>query len=99
MLQEIKKEEGLHFSLVGKSKVILTFTNLYDFHTEVRIFLDDYADIIVDELPNDLPPVGSISHHIELIPFITTVIIGSITYFHNQPEVKIKKEAGKKTAN
>ena len=30
--------------------------------------LDEYVDIIVDELPNDLPPVRSISPHIDLIP-------------------------------
>ena len=30
--------------------------------------LDGYADIIVDEFPNELPPVRSISHHIDLIP-------------------------------
>ena len=30
--------------------------------------LDDYANIIVDEFPNELPPVRSISHHIDLIP-------------------------------
>ena len=30
--------------------------------------LDEYVDIIVDELPNVLPPVRSISHHIDLIP-------------------------------
>ena len=67
-LQEVKKEDELHFSLVGKPKVILTSTNLDDFPTEVRIFLDEYADIVVDELPNDLPHVRSNSHHIELIP-------------------------------
>ena len=68
MLQEIQKEEDLHFSLVGNPKVILTSTNLDDFPDEVKTFLDEYADIIVDELPNQLPPVISISDHIELIP-------------------------------
>ena len=29
--------------------------------------LSDYNDIIVDDLPNDLPPVRSIGHHIDLI--------------------------------
>ena len=29
--------------------------------------LHDYVDIIVDELPNDLPPVRRISNHIDLI--------------------------------
>ena len=68
LLQEVKKEDELHFSFVGKPKLILTSTNLDDLPTEVRILLDDYVDIIVDELPNALPPVRSISHHIELIP-------------------------------
>ena len=30
--------------------------------------LSDYNDIIVDDLPDDLPPIRSISHHIDLIP-------------------------------
>ena len=29
--------------------------------------LDEYANIIVDEFPNELPPVRSIIHHIDLI--------------------------------
>ena len=68
LLQEVKKEEELHFSLVRKPKVILTSTNLDDFPIEVRIFLDEYVDIILDEFPNPLPLVRSISHHIDLIP-------------------------------
>ena len=68
LFQEVQKEENLHFSLVGKPKVILTSTNLDDFPIEVKTFLDECADIIVDELPNALPPVRSIKHHIDLIP-------------------------------
>jgi hypothetical protein len=30
--------------------------------------LDNFVDIVVDELPNSLPPIKSISHHIDLIP-------------------------------
>jgi hypothetical protein len=29
--------------------------------------LDDFVDIVVDELPHTLPPIRSISHHIDLI--------------------------------
>ena len=67
LLQEVKKEEELHFSLVGKPKVILTSTKLDDFPIEVKILLHDFVDIVVDELPNSLPPVRNISHHIDLI--------------------------------
>jgi hypothetical protein len=35
---------------------------------EVKGMLDDFVDIIVDELPNALPPMRSIIHHIDLIP-------------------------------
>ena len=68
LLQEIQKEEDLHFSLVGKPKVILTSTNLDDFPVEVKNLLDQWANLIVNDFPNDLPPVRSISHHIDLIP-------------------------------
>ena len=49
LLQEVKKEDELHFSLVEKPNVILTSTNLDVFRTEVRILLDEYAYIIMDE--------------------------------------------------
>ena len=68
MLQEVQKEEDLHFSLVGKPKVILTSMNLDDFPIEVKNLLDECANIIMHDLPSDLPPVIIISHHIELIP-------------------------------
>ena len=39
-----------------------------DFPDEVKTLLDEYGDIIVDELTNELHPIRSISHHIDLIP-------------------------------
>jgi hypothetical protein len=30
--------------------------------------LDNFADIVVDERPNSLPPIRIIIHHIDLIP-------------------------------
>ena len=30
--------------------------------------LDDYYDIVVDDLPDELPPVRKISHQIDFIP-------------------------------
>jgi hypothetical protein len=38
-----------------------------DFPEEVQELLDNFADIVVDELPNSLPPIRSINHHIDLI--------------------------------
>jgi hypothetical protein len=39
-----------------------------DLPEEVQELLDNFVDIVVDELPNSLPPIRSISHHIDLIP-------------------------------
>jgi hypothetical protein len=30
--------------------------------------MEEFVDIIVDELPHLLPPIRSVSHHIDLIP-------------------------------
>ena len=35
---------------------------------EIQKLLEEYVDIVVDDLPNELPPIRSISHHIDLIP-------------------------------
>ena len=58
----------MHFVVIRRPKVILTSTNLDDLPEEIKNPLNDFADIIVDEFPNALPPIRSISHHIDLIP-------------------------------
>jgi len=35
---------------------------------EIQKLLEEYVDIVVDDFPNDLPPIRSISHHMDLIP-------------------------------
>ena len=66
LLQEVEKGEQM-LSIVGRPKVILTSTNLEDLPKEICNLLNDFADIVVDEFPNELPPIRSISHHIDLI--------------------------------
>jgi hypothetical protein len=54
--------------VVRKPRVFLTSTTMDDLPEEVRELLDNFADIVVDELPNSLPTIISINHHIDLIP-------------------------------
>ena len=65
-LQQIEEEEVI-FYLVCKPKVVLTSTNIYDFPVEIQEMLEDYCDIIVDDLPDELPPVRKINHQIDFI--------------------------------
>jgi hypothetical protein len=39
-----------------------------DFPIKVKDLLDEFVDIVVDELPRTLPPIRSINYRIELIP-------------------------------
>jgi hypothetical protein len=68
LLNEVKKEQEMQFVVVRKPRVILTSTSLEYFPEEVQELLENFVDIVVDELPNSLPPIRSISHHIDLIP-------------------------------
>jgi hypothetical protein len=68
LLKEVKEEQEMQFIVVRKPRVILTSTSMDDFPEEVQELLDNFVDIVVDELPNSLPPIRSISHHIDLIP-------------------------------
>ena len=66
-MQQIEEDE-VNFALICKPKVITTSTKIYDFPIEIQEMLENYCDIIVDDLPNELPPIRKISHHIDLIP-------------------------------
>jgi hypothetical protein len=68
LLKEVNEEHEMQFPVVRKPKVILTSTSMDDLLEEVPELLDNFADIVVDELPNSLPPIRSINHHIDLIP-------------------------------
>jgi hypothetical protein len=61
------KEES-QFIVVRKPKIALTSTRVDDLPEEVQELLEEFVDIVVDELPRLLPPIRSISHQIDLIP-------------------------------
>jgi hypothetical protein len=67
LLKEVKKDQKMQFDVVGKLRVILTRNSINDFPIEVQELLDEFDDIMVDEIPHSLPPIRSIRHHIDLI--------------------------------
>jgi hypothetical protein len=68
LLNEVKKEHEMQFVVVRNPRVILTSTYVDDLPVEIQELLDNFVDIVVDELPHSFPPIRSISHHIDLIP-------------------------------
>ena len=64
----MEKNEDPQFFVVRKPRIFLTSTRVDDLPEEIQELLGEFADIIVDELPRSLPPMRSVSHHIDLIP-------------------------------
>jgi hypothetical protein len=58
----------MQFVVVMKLIIILTNTSVDDLPEEIQELLENFVDIVVDELPHSLPSIRSISHHIDLIP-------------------------------
>jgi hypothetical protein len=67
ILTEVKKKEDPQLFVVRKPRIVLTSTRVDDFPDDIQELLEEFADIIVDELPRSLPPMRSVSHHIDLI--------------------------------
>jgi hypothetical protein len=68
ILDEVKKDEEMQFVVVRKPRVILTSTSVDDLPEEIQELLENFVDIVVDNLPCSFPPIRSIIHHIDLIP-------------------------------
>jgi hypothetical protein len=68
LLTEMEKKEDPQFFVVRKPIIVLTSTRVDDLPDEIQELMGEFADIIMDELPHSLPPMRSVSHHIDLIP-------------------------------
>jgi len=66
-LEQLQEEE-VSFAIVGKPRTVITNTRIDELPAEIQKLLEEYVDIVVDDFPNELPLVRSISHRIDLIP-------------------------------
>jgi hypothetical protein len=57
--------------VVRKPRVILTSTSMDDLPEEIQEMMENFVDIVVDDLPCQLSPIISIIHHIDLIPGVS----------------------------
>ena len=66
-LQGVEKQE-LNYDVVCKLRVVTMKTNVTDIPEEIQEMLSEFGDIVVDDLPYELPPRRDISHQIDFIP-------------------------------
>ena len=48
----------MNYAMVCKPRVLIVKTNVTDLPEEIQEMLSDFSDIVVDDLPNELPPRG-----------------------------------------
>eukprot|EP00253_Pinus_taeda_P030020 PITA_30020 len=61
-------KDGIKHTLVPITEEGEIGTKVSDLPTEVQQMLQEFMDIVVDDLLDEFPPKRSISHHIEFIP-------------------------------
>ena len=71
LLTEVKKKEEPQFIVVRKPRIVLTSTRVDDLPEEIQKLLEEFVDIVVGRLPHSLPPIRTISHHINVIPGVS----------------------------
>jgi len=62
------EDSDIGYAVVKKETTVLLHTEVLDLPTEIQQMLQEFADIVVDDLSDKFPPKRSISHHIDFIP-------------------------------
>ena len=62
------KEQGLMYALVAKQVTESNEDSKPPTPREVQPLLNELSDLILDELPNEFPPMRDIQHAIDLTP-------------------------------
>jgi hypothetical protein len=68
LLMKMEKKKDPQFFVVRNPRIVLTNTRVDDLPDEIQELLEEFVDIIVDELTHSLPLMRRMSHHIDLIP-------------------------------
>eukprot|EP00253_Pinus_taeda_P017528 PITA_17528 len=66
-LKQVENSE-INYVVVKKIRTVLLHTEITDLPIEIQQMLEEFTDIVVDDLLDKLPPKRSISHHIDFIP-------------------------------
>eukprot|EP00253_Pinus_taeda_P001950 PITA_01950 len=62
------EDSEINFAVIRRPKAVVLHTQISDLPEEVQRLLQDFGDIVVDDLPDELPPRRGISHCIDFIP-------------------------------
>eukprot|EP00253_Pinus_taeda_P033803 PITA_33803 len=89
-LKQIEYDD-IKYVVVRRPRVVLLHTEIFDLPKEIQDLLQEFSDIVVDDLPNKLPPKQSISHHIDFI--LVASLTNKVSYWMSPKDNKeIRKQ-------
>ena len=62
------EENEVNYVVMRRTKIVLFHIEMFELPTEIQEMLQEFKDIVVDELLDKLPTNRSISPHINFIP-------------------------------
>eukprot|EP00253_Pinus_taeda_P019835 PITA_19835 len=62
------EDSNMNFVVIRRPKAVILHTHISDLPEEIQKMLQEFGDIVVDDLPDELPPRRGISHCIDFIP-------------------------------
>jgi len=62
------EDSEVSYAVVRREKMVLLHIEVSDLPPEIQQMLQEFTNIMVDDLPDKLPLKRSISHHIDFIP-------------------------------
>eukprot|EP00253_Pinus_taeda_P021142 PITA_21142 len=62
------EDSEINFAVIRRPRTVVLHTQISDLPEEVQRLLQEFGDIVVDDLPDELPPRRDISHCIDFIP-------------------------------
>lgn len=65
------EENEVNYVIVRRAKIVLLDTKMSKLPAETQEMLQEFRDIVVDDLPDKLPPKKSINHHIDFLPRVS----------------------------
>eukprot|EP00253_Pinus_taeda_P020450 PITA_20450 len=66
-LKQVENSE-ISYAVVKNTRTVLLHTEITNLLVEIQRMLEEFTHIVVDDLPDKLPPKRSIIHHIDFIP-------------------------------
>ncbi|GAV69898.1 hypothetical protein CFOL_v3_13398, partial [Cephalotus follicularis] len=65
---DAKESQKVHFMVVKALVVDEEMKSVGEIPVKLKPILDEFSELVADDLPDQLPPIKDIQHHIDLVP-------------------------------